>query len=510
MPVSLNRSRMAVLRSRSALLLCALCALLLSPAAASAATRHVAPGGSDSGACDQPANPCGTLGYAYRQATPGDEVQVSAGSYPKQAIPTVSGRTGPPIEIRPAAGAAVTLGALDIAGSHVTVRDIATGPLDIDAGQTEVAGVTVVNGGGPSIWISNTRDLRIVGGSYGGNQDKPTVQINGNPPSHDMLFDGVDFHDAVATNSSVHMECIWVAGVQGFTVRNSMFRNCAYFDIFFTTLNSPDPSNVMLENNVFEVTKQSNGQDAPYAVNISNWLSRVDNFVIRNNTFGGDLAIQPATIASSRIVGNAGTVASCKDGFAYAYNVWTRAKCSATDRQTAAVMGGFADPPNHDWHLKAGSPAVDAASPSDYPVTDRDGLARRGAPDAGAHELGGVAPGGSGSSPPTPAQGTSGPRPRLVGTRLKPAKICRRARRGCPSSTRLSFRLTHDGDVVVRLLTRRAKRTARKVRKTASAGRVGITIRARGLRRGSYRVETVAAAPGAGSSRPAVRYLKVK
>ena len=118
------------------------------------------------------------------------------------------------------------------------------------------------------MWIQTARNLLVKGGSYGGNQNGPTVQTGGTPASTNLTFDGVEFHDAVATNDTVHMECIWAGGVQGFTVRNSIFRNCAYFDIFFTTLNGPDPKDVLLENNVFEVTKQWNGQNAPYAVNV--------------------------------------------------------------------------------------------------------------------------------------------------------------------------------------------------------------------------------------------------
>ena len=200
---------------------------------------------------------------------------------------------------------------LDINGDHVLVRGVRSSN---EVSVTNARSVAVIDTHAFRVWMQNAHDVLFRGGSYGGNTNTPTVQIAGDPASSALTFDGVDFHDAVATNSTVHMECIWVAGVDGFTVRNSIFRNCAYFDIFFTRLNGPDPKNVLLENNVFEVTKQWNGQNAPYAVNVANWLSQAQNFHFRNNSFGGDIAIQPTTIANMKLSGNIGAVASCKSG----------------------------------------------------------------------------------------------------------------------------------------------------------------------------------------------------
>ena len=370
--------------------------VLALPPAASAATRMVATSGTDSGACL--ASACRSFGYAYRQAGAGDVVEVAGGSYGGQSIPVVSGRSGPPVEFRPQAGASVSLGGLDVGGSYVTVRDIRTGSVAIDAGDggvTPVVGVSIINGAGKTMWIQTARDLLVKGGSFGGNTDGPTVQTGGTPASSNLVFDGVDFHDAVATNSTVHMECFWAGGIQGLTVRNSIFRNCAYFDIFFTTLNGPDPKDVVLENNVFEKTKQWSGQDAPYAINVANWLSKAENFTFRNNTFAGDVAIQPTTIVNMKLTGNVGAVASCKSGVSYSYNVWTAAKCSTTDKLAGTVFSQFVNPGAHDWRLTFGSIAVDAGNPNDYPPTDRAGLLRNGPPDAGAHEYNGIAPGGS-------------------------------------------------------------------------------------------------------------------
>ena len=89
----------------------------------------------------------------------------------------------------------------------------------------------------------------------------------------------------------------------------------------------------------------------------------------------------------------------------YSFNVWTAAKCSGTDKQIATAMSQFVNPGAHDWHLKAEAAAIDAGDPNDYPATDRDGLARAGAPDAGAHEYNGGSPSGGDSDAPTPPAG---------------------------------------------------------------------------------------------------------
>jgi hypothetical protein len=447
------------------------------PATAEAAQRHVSSGAADSGACTLP---CGSVAYAAQQAQSGDVIHVAGGQYGAQRVPS-SAPSG--IEIRAAAGARPSMSRLEIEGSGVTVRGFSHNQLDI----TDATGVTVVDGTGTGVYIHNSRDVTLLRGSYGGNADEPTVFIADGPPSVGVTFDGVDFHDSIATNSTVHTECLWIAGVQRFTVRNSLFRNCAYFDIFFTKINGVDPKDVLLESNVFEVTKQWNGQNAPYAVNVSNHLSRMENFVMRNNTFGGDVAMQPGEVIGSRMVGNVGGIASCKDGVTYAYNIWTRADCSATDTRNGSVMSGFANPAAHDWRLLAGSPAVDAASPTDFPARDRSGKARVGRADAGAHEYGNPPPAtpppAGGSGPPTQ------PSSAAVRARVVRKRVCKRPRRGCPRTTRLRIRVGSPARVTVRLrrITKRGTRTVSRRARSINA-RTSFRLDARRLRRGRYRI----------------------
>ena len=158
-----------------------LAATLSVPSLSWGATRSMSLSGADSGNCLT--SPCRSFSYAYRQAAPGDVVEVAAGTYGSQAVPRVAGRAAPAVEFRPQAGASVTLGGLDIAGGFVTVRDIWTGDVAIDAGDsgaTPVDNVSLINGGGQWMWIQTARNLLVKGGSYGGNQNGPTVQTGRN------------------------------------------------------------------------------------------------------------------------------------------------------------------------------------------------------------------------------------------------------------------------------------------------------------------------------------------
>ena len=85
------------------------------------------------------------------------------------------------------------------------------------------------------------------------------------------------------------------------------------------------------------------------------------------------------------------------------HNVWRTGKCGATDVAAAGLEGQFVDLGGHDWPLKAGAAAINAADPATAPATDRDGLTRNGPPDAGAHEYQG------GSTPPPDTQAPSVP-----------------------------------------------------------------------------------------------------
>ena len=103
----------------------------IEPNAVLAATRSVAPGGTDNNNCIS--SPCRTIGYAIGQATSGDTLTVAAGTYTEHDI-TISKNltiTG--------AGAATTILDAAQAGRGITIASVAV----------TISGLTIKNGSAP-------------------------------------------------------------------------------------------------------------------------------------------------------------------------------------------------------------------------------------------------------------------------------------------------------------------------------------------------------------------------
>ena len=374
-------------------------ALVAIPAVASA-DLFVSTSGSGS-ACTAPA-PCGTFDAAYRAAAPGEVVQVAAGTYGSQQIPSGVAKSAPAVVFQ-ASGGAVTLGALNVSGSQIDVHDIATGFVDIESAASNV---TVRNGRGTGIFIGGgSHDIAFYGGSYGdGDPNFAPVKVQGSPAPSGITFDGVVFHDAVRTDSAAHLECLYAADVQNFTVRNSQFRNCAIMDLFITKLSGVDPRGITIENNFFDRTGSHGGalSKGYYALYFNEVINTIADTVVRYNSFYDPISFSSQSFVNTRVVGNVGPQTACGPGITFRYNVWTSKTCSATDKQAAS---GFVDPANYDFHLAAGSPALLAGDPTEFPATDIDGDFRPTGTrsDAGADQRTGapapppIVPGGGGS-----------------------------------------------------------------------------------------------------------------
>jgi hypothetical protein len=458
-----NRSRL-----RHAAALCAAAGSLMLAASAEAATRHVAPSGSDAGDCV--AAPCATFRYAFGRSAGGDVVTVAAGVYGAQTVPSGSKA----VTFRGAGG--VKVRELDNSADNVTFNRI-----DVDAAFATSAGFE--NHGASGVTFKNA--------SIGNVIDEKGALVSG--PR--FTFDNVLFHDVIVTDPQVHNECVYAIVVPGFTVRNSRFFECATMDLFFTYGDwwSPLPpayGNVTVENNVFgHTTMDTPGDWHYYSLVIGNTGSdTLSGWVVRNNTFEITAAAEYSSSTGSRWVGNLGDW-DCVPGFSYRYNVGKR--CGATDKRvdpakstrTRIAAFGWVDPANRDFRLKAGSPAINAGDPADAPATDQDGFVRDGRPDAGAHEFGAGPPTG-GNLPRTPSA------LRIRGARLKPRVICVRAREGCPRAARLRVSLSRAARVSVRIQRVRKGRKARPVSAWGQqmSRRGTARIRARRLGRGRYRV----------------------
>ncbi|MBN1529094.1 MAG: hypothetical protein JW895_08535 [Thermoleophilaceae bacterium] len=478
-------------RRRGLALLASVCGLLAASPAAGAATRQVAPAGNDSGSCLS--SPCRSLAYAYGQSAAGDVVRVAAGAYPSQTVPAGT----KPVTFRGVPGA--KLRQLDSAASNVVYDG-----LEVDGAFTKA--LTFHNSGDHSSFRN---------GRIGNVTDEKGALVSGTGFS----FDNVVFHDVRVTDPSVHNECLYAIGVPGLAVRRSTFQNCATMDIFFTYGSwwSPLPpayGGVTLENNVFGHTYKDDGTwhyYSLYVANTANGGGTVDGWVVRNNTFEIPANLEHAATGGSRWVGNLGSW-ECVSGMRYSRNVGKQ--CGATDRSVARATSTAALPAALGWiggldfRLTPGSPAIDAADPSDHPALDRDGFARTGRPDAGAHEFG-AGPPRPGGAPPGGSPTSPGKRRLVRSARLRPRVICKHRRRGCARSARLSLNVTARSRIIVKVVRRRHGKRVRTL-KLGLRKRPALRIRARGLKRGRYRVVVVATSATGVKASPRAFALRVR
>jgi hypothetical protein len=124
--------------------------------------------------------------------------------------------------------------------------------------------------------------------------------------------------------------------------------------------------------------------------------------LVRHNSADTPMAMDTEKLGSGTVVFDSNIVPSIST-FACDHATWrfnlvsSGATCAATNRRGAP---GFVDPTNVDFHLKAGSPAIDAGNAASGLALDFDGGARIGLPDIGADEFGsGPGSGGSGALP---------------------------------------------------------------------------------------------------------------
>jgi hypothetical protein len=347
---------------------------------------YLAPNGSDESPCSRKA-PCASFDRAYHVAHPGQQVLLAGGSYPRQDIGADPGkRSSADVIFRPRAGASVALADLNVHARHLEIRDMRIA--DFWTTDVSVADVTFRNVSAPGFIINSSRDVRVIGGSYGPSiDDKP--QVAAWPDTiepRNILIDDVYFHDMTRSNSSIHTECLQFGAGNGLVLRNSRFWHCDIMNVHFGHWgDTPDPRNIVVEDNFFSTSTDAAGGETYYSLMLrGGW----DNTLIRNNS-----ATQPMLINvygggnhDIRMIGNAAPADNCDSRVVYSHNVWVGRKCGRTDKKVSDL--GFVDPEKLNLHLRAGSPAIDAGDPKSFPPRDIDGQRRASGrlPDAGADE----------------------------------------------------------------------------------------------------------------------------
>ncbi|HEY3184061.1 MAG TPA: choice-of-anchor Q domain-containing protein [Gaiellaceae bacterium] len=355
-------------------------------AAAPPAPLYLAPGASDTSRCTRSA-PCASFDRAYHVARPGQQVLLAAGTYPRQDISADASKRSPAdVVFLPAPGAKVVVADLNVKAQHLEIRGVRIN--EFWTTDVSVVDVTFRNVVAPGFIISSSRNVRVLGGSYGPSvDDKPQVAAwPDDIEPRDILIDGVSFHDMTRSDGAVHTECLQFGAGNGLVVRNSRFRHCDIMNIHFGHWGStPDPRNIVVENNFFSTSTDAAGNETYYSLMLRGAWS---NSLIRNNS-----ATQPMIVnvyggggKNIRMVGNVAPADKCDSRVTYSHNVWLGRKCGPTDKSVSSL--GFVDASKLDLHLRPGSPAVGAGDPKNFPARDIDGQRRpAGLPEAGADEL---------------------------------------------------------------------------------------------------------------------------
>jgi hypothetical protein len=478
--------------------------LMVTAASACADPRRVAPGGADSGNCLKDA--CASLRYAYGQSVDGDRISLEAGVYGPQVVPNGSKQ----VVVQGAPGNKVRK--LDNHASNITFDGV-----DVDAGMTTPNGAAFENHVGPG-----GINVTFMDGRIGNVVDQKGALLGGprNARPVNTVIDNVVFHDVVQKRPEVHNECVF-SETPGLTIRNSTFTGCATMDLFIVRgdwWGQPPYGHVTLENNVFGHSVNGSGWHY-YGLYWSN--DKFENVRVVNNTFENSVILDNVGPGpySGVWANNIGGGWRCLPGVTYRNNVGK--SCGPSDRAVnpavscappacgSAVTARYRwmDPSAGDFHLRSGSPAIDAGSAEYAPRIDRDGRLRLDTPDAGAYEFGARSTPGPGLRQPGGKR-----RLRFLSVRLRPRVICKRARRRCPSSARLLVALSRPARVSARVMHARGPDRSRRVRRFALGMKqrpVG-RIKARRLRRGRYRVRVVAVAPAGVAKVARTRMLRVR
>jgi hypothetical protein len=359
----------------------------------SRATLYVAVDGSDAGGCTL-RSPCASFDRAYRVARPGDVVEVAGGTYPPQAVEADPRKAGPhDVVFRPAPRSRVTIGCrddgdgcLDVSASHVTFVGMRTrhmppvagtpwqGRIWAERGADDVSFVAM-DAGAIAIGSTNTR---VLGGDYGPSIDPLNIRLVGE--SRNVVFDSVLIHDFRVARGG-HFECMTIDGGTNITIRNAEFRTCSTFAIFAKP--SEPLREVLIENTIFW---NPGGVGQVNELKFSNDTASCTDVTIRNNVISDN--VYDTCDDEIEVVGNIQLAAQASCGADWSDNVFERARpCGMRGRLVRNVR--FVDRAAGDFHLNAGSPAIDRGSSESFAARDRDGQQRPlgTAPDAGVDEV---------------------------------------------------------------------------------------------------------------------------
>ncbi len=415
-----------------------------------ATTYFVAPGGGDSNPGSQ-ALPWRTVARAMQALAPGVEVVFRQGTWNERAVVGRSGEASGPVTLSAYHGETATLdgtglaidedqGLVEVRGvSHVVVRGLrvvrspGSGVYVDRASHVTVQGVTTEDtvSSGVGVWASEDvliADCEVVLACNDGSQESITIagtdgfEVRGNHVHHGGPGtnggEGIDAKDG-ATNGSihhnlvhdlvrlgiyvdawdkhthdinVHSNVVFGTGNDGFTLASEMGGLLERVRVY---------NNVAWGNRYVGVSLSRNGDAAAHPMR-DVWV--VNNTVVGNGAgdWGGGITVDPAEVSGVVIRNN---VVSQNRSFQIVLDSGAPRAEVAVDHNLIDGFRGydgevqgeyaaagdplFANRLAHDFHLLAGSPAIDRGSGEGAPALDFDGRVRpAGASvDIGAYEF---------------------------------------------------------------------------------------------------------------------------
>lgn len=400
---------------------------------AGAAQFHVDPSGNDAGSGSE-TTPWATLQHAADTVTAGDTVIVHAGTYDGFSLST-SGAAGNPITFSADSGVVVsqpnaaTGDGINLEGaSHVVIegftvqgaspglirnglravlaeqvtfrdnvtidnaeRGIFTGFVDdVVIERNEAAGSIDEHG----IYVSNSGDRPVIRDNYVHDNNAAGIHMNGDISQGG---DGVISGALVERNVIINNGEGGGAGINGDGVQDSVIRNnliiggqASGITLFRTDGGAPSKRNLVVNNTIV------NDSDGRWAITVrdgSTGNTLVNNILLSRASFPGAIDVHTDSLAG--LVSDYNAVedqftTSSGDSGAMSLAEWRNLTGQDLNSFVATEAALFVDPvlPGGDYHLKAGSPGLDAGLTPVVSQSDFEGDFRRSGPgvDVGADE----------------------------------------------------------------------------------------------------------------------------
>ncbi|HEY3351608.1 MAG TPA: right-handed parallel beta-helix repeat-containing protein, partial [Polyangia bacterium] len=408
-----------------ALVAAAALALTLAGSPARAATYYVATTGSD-GADGSAATPWATLQHAADTVVAGDTVIVRAGGYAGFDLDGRSGTQAAPITFHGEAGAAITsdnartdginvenaswiviegftvnnrtrAGIRGAVCQHVTFRHNTTdsnGVWGIFTGHCDDLliedNVTSRSGTQHGIYVSNSakrytvRRNHVWGNGGCGIHNNGDVSQGGDGVNANALIEGNVIHD----NGTLGGSGINCDGIQDSVIRNNLLYANHASGISLYQIDGGDASkrNLVVNNTILEAS------DARWCVNIADAATSntvVNNILYNAHSFRGSLVISADSLSGFVSDYNVVMDRLSPDGDSTVLTLasWRTQTGQDAHSLVATPAQLFVDPAA-DFHLKAGSPAIDVGTSANAPATDLEDHARPAGAgvDIGAYE----------------------------------------------------------------------------------------------------------------------------